>query len=1143
MQIINNGLIKQIQTTEDKLKPTVGDIISITIKERINNGEAVANLRGVEATVRFEGSVPSSDKVLVEITQQPKEGPVYVKQVATGVVSNSAGDTVSKPNIDSLNNELKQGVAPFVSRDIPLSKEAINTIQNYIKTGSGSVEQKIETLKIIAQKNIEVTSTNIKAVHEALNGEPLSSSLKKIAKGLDVTVESLNKESSTAKNTINTMKVVEDFRVLKEKAVQEPNLSKAIIQVKEATKIPDLPQRAVEKIERAIREAVQLQQVGRTPQARTKLTEALTQVEQDLQAEEPLPAARPSEAIRAVKEKVSQEPILSKAIDQVKETVNTQNLPQKTVEKVERAIREAVQLQQVGRTAQARTQLTEALTQVEQDVQGEEPLPAARPSEAIRAVKEKVSQEPILSKAIDQVKETVKALDLPQKAVEKVEQAIREAVQLQQVGRTAQARTQLTEVLTQVEQDVQAEEPLPAARPSEDIRSVKEKVSQEPILSKAIDQVKEMVNTQNLPQKAVEKVERANRETVQLQQVGRTAQARTQLTEALTQVEQDLQSEELPTARPSEAIRAAKEKVSQEPILSKAIDQVNELLKSSDLTPKAVEKVERANREAVQLQQISQTAQARTHLTDVLNQVEPGNQAEDSRFASIKPMQTEGQSTQASENMGLHKQNDESGFSHLVKDLLKDVQKEPSFNKVLEKMNELISKNPLNQHIDELKNAHDKAGQLNQQGRELAARREVSNAISKIDDVTPNQQSNTAETKVSELEQYLINEALQGLNLNSKDVIVTEITKKLSQMAIDFKKIKQDITKNLDNVSRMIENQKNIPPANIKQVLDSTIHKLQTAILKSDFLLYTDMVTEKKLLTASSQLTEARKLLEKGNVTEANQLVKDVKANLEKIIFKPSDVKVKHFISDQSFLEPFSPKQISNLLDQTVRPFPDQEPSARHMYEMVRKLGLTHENDSAHAFISKQGNFDDFQEQENLKSVLLKMMKNEELKPAVHQQVEQAVNNITGQQLLNKQDPAGMQNLFFQLPYLIDKQIENVKIFVNSRKEGEKVDWENCSLYFVLETKKMGDIGVLLNSTDRNLSITFKSNKTELDKKVDSFTEITKERFQEIGYHLTSLGVKKLAGEKESNLNDKTESNGGSRLTPAFSEKGYDFTI
>ena len=146
------------------------------------------------------------------------------------------------------------------------------------------------------------------------------------------------------------------------------------------------------------------------------------------------------------------------------------------------------------------------------------------------------------------------------------------------------------------------------------------------------------------------------------------------------------------------------------------------------------------------------------------------------------------------------------------------------------------------------------------------------------------QQPSANENTLSQAEQYAINEAIQTLKMDSQNVMVTEISKKLSQMAIDFKQLKREITRNLDNVSKMLENR--IPQANVKQILESTIHKLIHAILKSDFLLYTDMTTEKKLLSASSQLAEAKKLLAKGEIAEANKLVKEVKTNIENIMFQ-----------------------------------------------------------------------------------------------------------------------------------------------------------------------------------------------------------------------------------------------------------------
>lgn len=135
-----------------------------------------------------------------------------------------------------------------------------------------------------------------------------------------------------------------------------------------------------------------------------------------------------------------------------------------------------------------------------------------------------------------------------------------------------------------------------------------------------------------------------------------------------------------------------------------------------------------------------------------------------------------------------------------------------------------------------------------------------------------------------------------------------------------------------------------------------------------------------------------------------------------------------------------------------------------------------------------------------------------------------------------------MQNMFFQMPYLIDQQLQNIKIYVNSRKDGDKVDWENCSLYFVLETKKLGDIGILLSSSEKNVSLTFRSNKEQINQKIKGLTEITQERFKEIGYNLNSMNVKAL-DEKPEETKIMEEETKVVELKPTFTEKGYDFTI
>ncbi|MBT2659657.1 hypothetical protein [Bacillus sp. ISL-45] len=465
--------------------------------------------------------------------------------------------------------------------------------------------------------------------------------------------------------------------------------------------------------------------------------------------------------------------------------------------------------------------------------------------------------------------------------------------------------------------------------------------------------------------------------------------------------------------------------------------------------------------------------------------------------------------------------------------LIKDAQKESSIEKMLQSIGRAIESFEDTIDLTQLKSTFEKAQLLSEQGRELAARKVVAEAVSQLEKQHPILQKIVDPLALTEAEQYAINESLQTLGLQSKAVLVTEVSKKLSQMAIDFKKIKQDITRNLDNISNLIE--QNGSKVAARQMLDTTINKLDHAILKSNFMLYTDMLTEKKMLNASSRLNEARNLLAKGDFSQASQIVKDVKTVLDQIIFKPSTTRVQNFVNEQSFLKSAATmdEQLAYSIKQAVRPIPEQNYSSRQVFESLKRLGLTHENDAANNLVfGSKGNREELSP--NVKSLLIQMSQEGEGQA----KAEQALSSLTGQQLLNKQDSTGMQNLFMQMPFLLNQNMENIKVFINSQKSGEKIDWENCSLYFVLETKKLGEVGILVTAQNRNISITFNSNKENLEQKLTPLTEVSAERLQEIGYKLEGLKSKKLA-EVQSESNGEEKQN----LTPAFTEKGYDFTI
>ena len=461
--------------------------------------------------------------------------------------------------------------------------------------------------------------------------------------------------------------------------------------------------------------------------------------------------------------------------------------------------------------------------------------------------------------------------------------------------------------------------------------------------------------------------------------------------------------------------------------------------------------------------------------------------------------------------------------SQSINQALKQLQKEPNLEQALNQVSKVITSNPNIdlKTIDKAEKALNQATQLQDKGREIAARQHITKELTEIQQELAKTEPkiNTEQKSLQEQMQYDLNEQMQSLNIQSKDILVTKVTQKLAQATKDFRELKREITRNLDNVERVINTFKKNTYPQAKQMLETAISKLDNAILKSDMMLFTDMRTEKQLMNASTQLAEAKKLLAKGDHEQAGKIVNEVKTLVDKLMFKPTEQKIMHYVNKESMaLGTNSPsQQMLNKFSDATHGTVNQEPSARQMYEMVRSLGLNHESDAANSLVfhkNDQSQHDQQQQQENLKSVLMKLAQGEgqETNPKVAQQAEQALTNLTGQQLLSKSDASGtLQSMFFNLPLMLGGKPENLQVFINSKNEGQQVEWENCNIYFLLETKKLGDVGILLNSTDRNLSITIKNDLPGFKEKIEPLASFTKEKLKEVGYNVASINFSRMS--------------------------------
>lgn len=290
------------------------------------------------------------------------------------------------------------------------------------------------------------------------------------------------------------------------------------------------------------------------------------------------------------------------------------------------------------------------------------------------------------------------------------------------------------------------------------------------------------------------------------------------------------------------------------------------------------------------------------------------------------------------------------------------------------------------------------------------------------------------------------------------------------------------------------------------------------------------------MLQASAKLAEAKQLLTEGKQSDALKVVNEVKNLLGGLRFQPADVKVKHFVSAFHLNEDEPeavPQQLLPQLARTLK-FPlGEEISARNTFEQFRQLGFYHEKDVFHALLSKQP----VSEPLNIKALLLKLSKGEP--SMIVQQAEHALANMTGQQLLSKFDASNhMQTMFYQVPVLLHDQIETVHIYLNSRNDGGKLDWQNCSLYFLLDTEKYGKIGILLQALERDLTVTIKTDSAKLTEALKALTETTKENLEEIGYNVKGITFAKMNNKEEQKTVAETM-----KTNERNSGKGYDWKV
>lgn len=496
--------------------------------------------------------------------------------------------------------------------------------------------------------------------------------------------------------------------------------------------------------------------------------------------------------------------------------------------------------------------------------------------------------------------------------------------------------------------------------------------------------------------------------------------------------------------------------------------------------------------------------------------------------------------------IGLASHEPENSLAEIIKHVKAVSLKGSSMDSVLEQICKKIVNLP---NIE-----RETAANLEQAIREAVSVKQLdceSVAYEKIIKILEQTEANMRQEDLSErmkIEENITSEEMQSSHISAtKQILITEITQRLSEATHQFRDVKREITRHLDGIIRTTQNVRaNILPQ-AKESLEKAIDLLDRAILKSDITLFTDMKTEKQLLVASSKLMEAKKLLEKGENTQAAKLFNEVKTSLEKLNWQPSQTKVMHYLTKQQFYKEDSSvmHKMASQVHTTTHAFQQQEPSARNTFEWMRSMGLNHDSEAAQSLSMDQKAVTQEELNQNMKALVMKLtggIDGRSAHPVVNEQLEQVLNNLTGQQLLSKLDTgSAMQTMFFNLPLNLGNRVENVKLYINARKENEKIDWQNCSLYFLIDTKKMGETGILVSAAERNLAITLKNDRSDFKAKAESLVSNCQEKLKEIGYRLTGIQFAKLNQENSSAFHKKLSKPVAVQTKTMM--KGFDFKI
>ncbi|MDO4773373.1 MAG: hypothetical protein Q4A72_07445 [Bacillota bacterium] len=342
---------------------------------------------------------------------------------------------------------------------------------------------------------------------------------------------------------------------------------------------------------------------------------------------------------------------------------------------------------------------------------------------------------------------------------------------------------------------------------------------------------------------------------------------------------------------------------------------------------------------------------------------------------------------------------------------------------------------------------------------------------------------------------------LQEQNKKYFEILELKVTDKLIALKEDFRSLKSVLSISLYKVT---DERSDLSKSDKLNLLSKMVDSLDSAIMKSEMSLYMSLKGERELLKISSELQIARKHLEQGNLTKTESILKTVKEKMDALTFEPTLKKAYAVLGGIETKKNERTNELEAWMHESMDRFAASEKSASSLTAYLRKLGMNHE---AEQFQQMQPGKEGLKQLEakdlhTLKESLLKLT--EGGSPSKDgNKATKLLHYIEGGQLKNKiSDEKALQTVELELPIKLDGRIRNVKVFIKSPQHKLKLDWENFDLFFVLNSEKLGKLGIKVSAVQRQISVKLindKSDRLGAEQKID---EHLKEDLEQLGYHL-----------------------------------------